>query len=68
MSVASRTLFQMDQATSKNQSLLRHLGECHKNTDLDCNFYLCSGSYCQEGVEIGSKSLHYFTDFERHAF
>jgi len=68
MSVARRTLFQMDQATSENQGLLRHLGECDKNTDMDCNFYLCSGSYCKEGVEIGSKSLHYFTDFERHAF
>jgi len=67
MSVASRTLFQMDQATSEDQGLLRHLGECDKNTDMDCNFYLCSGSYCQEGVEIGS-TLHYFTDFERHAF
>jgi hypothetical protein len=33
MSVARRTLFQMDQATSKNQSLLRHLGECDKTTE-----------------------------------
>ena len=44
--VADRTVFQMDQTTPENQSLLWHLGKCDKNTDLDCNFHLCSGSHC----------------------
>jgi len=68
MPAASRTLFQVDQATSENQGFLWNLGECNKNTDMDCNFYLCSGSYYQEGVEAGPKSLHHFTGFERYAF
>ena len=47
----------MDQATFKNQGLLRYLGECYKNTDLDCNFYLCSGSYQKFTEDHGRKPV-----------
>jgi len=68
MSVASRTLFQMDQAASEDQGILWYHLKCCQDSDLDRNFHLCSGSYHQEGSETGSKSLHYFTGFERLAF
>ena len=66
MSLAGGTIFQMDQATPKNQSLLRHIRECRENPNLDCHIGLCPDSYYQKTTSFGIVSLHNSTNFEHN--
>jgi hypothetical protein len=49
--VASRIVFQMDQATSSYQSLLRHLRERRQNPNLDCRLGLRARRHRQEATQ-----------------
>lgn len=68
LSLESRTVLQMDQATSAYQSILRNFRECSKVTDLDCNLDLCASRYCQKKIKTHSQSLYDFTNSEFDAF
>jgi len=41
-SLAGRAVFQMDQTTSQNQKILRHICERSKISDMDCRLSLCA--------------------------
>src|SRR4029434_6964104 len=49
--VASRVVFQMDQAASSYQSLLRHLRERRQNPNLDCRLGLRARRHRQEATQ-----------------
>ena len=69
MSLADRTILQMDQTASPNQSFLWYNRECRQNPDLDCHHRLCVGGNRQKTTEVGTEgSLHNSTDFKRHSF
>ena len=68
MSMASRTLLQMDQTTSENQSFLWHVRERRQNTNMDRCKHICSRGHHQETAKNKSESLHNSTDFERDPF
>jgi hypothetical protein len=62
--MASRALFQMDQAKPTHQEFLWHFGECRQNSNLDRGVSICSGSHTKEATQYQGESLHYFTNFE----
>ena len=66
--LAGGAVFQMDQAASQDQGLLWHHRECSQDPDLDRHLGLCSRGHREEDLEIGPKSLHNSTDFERDPF
>jgi hypothetical protein len=68
LSLAGRAVFQMDQAASQDQGLLRHHRECSQNSDMDRHLGLCSRGHCEEDLESGPKSLHNSTDSEPDPF
>ena len=68
MSMADRVVFQMDKATSTDQSALWYFRKCGKDLNMDCYFCLCACRYSQKASESGPESLHNFTDFECHSF
>jgi len=55
----------MDKAESTHQELLRNLGECRKDPDMDRYFRLSDRRDHQKTAESSGKSLHNFTDLER---
>ena len=60
--LAGRTVFQMDQAASQNQSFLWHHRKCRQDPDLDRHLCLCSRGYREKNLESGTKPLHNSTD------
>gem|GEM_PF-905692 len=62
----SRTLFQVDQATSQDQSFFWNIRECRENPSLDCHLGLCADCYYQKTFKPDPVTLHNSTDFERH--
>lgn len=51
MSLASRVGLQMDQATSSDQGLFRHIGERRQVANLDCGVGLRPGRHRQKAAE-----------------
>ena len=49
--LAGRVVFQVDQAASSYQEVLRHVGECGEVANLDCRVGLCPRCYRKEAVE-----------------
>ena len=47
-------------------SNFRHFRQCSVYVDMDYHFRLCTGRHRQEVIEIGSKSVHHFTNYQRH--
>ena len=58
----------MDQATFTNQGVLRHIGKCSKNTNMDGNISLCTYCIGKKTHEFKYNSLHIPTDLERQRF
>src|SRR4029453_5610768 len=50
LSLANRTLFQMDQTASANQTFLRHFGEQREDSDLDRNLRVRANRDHQKGA------------------
>ena len=66
MSLADRTVFQMDQATLENQGILWHYRKRSENSNLDCHLGLCARSHPEKAPQYRPQSLHNSTDFERY--
>ena len=56
--MTGRTVFQMDQTTSANQSLLRHFGERRSNPSVDRHHRLSARSYFQKTSSVARQPLH----------
>src|SRR5215475_8499314 len=59
-SLANRTIFQMDQTTSKNQEVLRYLGQQCEDPSLDRSIGLRSRSDHQKATRYQARHLHNF--------
>src|SRR3989338_79674 len=68
MSLAGRTLFQMDQAASSDKTFLWNFRECRENSSVDRRLNLRAGCDYEEAIEPGGEPLHNFTDLERDRF
>ncbi len=66
--VAGRVVFQMDQATSPYQKVLRHVRERRKGANLDRRVGVRVGSHYQEATQPGCLTLHFVTGFFGHPF
>src|SRR6185295_9293033 len=68
LSLANRTLLQMDQTTSPYQKFFRHFRQQRQDTGLDRRHCLCA--YCNRQKALGTqaRSLHFATDSESHPF
>ncbi len=67
-SLGSRAFFQMDQATSAHQGILRHFRKCRQVSNLDRHQRLHLNRYYQKAFEYQNESLHFFTDSKHHNF
>jgi len=65
VSLAHRDLFQMDQTTPSDQSVLWDHRECRRDPNLDSNRRLRVSSHCQKTATFRPEPLHNSTDFER---
>ena len=63
VSLANRTVLQMDQTASTHQNILRHLRERCAHAKMDLCLRL--GGYSQETIQARTSSLHNHTDSER---
>jgi len=66
--LVGRTLFQMDKATSADQTLLRYLGERGQEPSVDRRRNLCAGSDRPKAAEAGFVAAYDAASFERDAF
>jgi hypothetical protein len=66
--LASRTLFQMDQAAPAHQSVLWDKRQCRQNSSLDRHLSLRLGGNYQKATQPRSESLQHSPGTERHAF
>jgi Domain of unknown function (DUF4372)/Transposase DDE domain len=57
-SLAGGAIFQMDQAAPADQAVLRDLGECGEDADMDRRFGLRAGRDHQEAARSGGVALH----------
>src|SRR5512138_2677609 len=62
LSLANRTVLQMDQATSTNQTFLWHLSQQCQKSNLDCRGRLRTHCDHQKETRLTAKSLHDSTD------
>jgi hypothetical protein len=62
VALASRTVFQMDKATSPNKVLLWNKRECRKTTNMDCRINLFAGGNPQKGASHYFAAIHNFAD------
>jgi hypothetical protein len=60
MSLAGRTIYQVDQAAFADQSIFRHLIKCCQNSDLDCYICIRVGRYIEKAPTDRAQSLHNF--------
>jgi len=56
----------MDQAAPSDQKVLRYVGQCGEDTNLDRGFHLRSGRHRQEAPRFGSSPLHFAAGILRH--
>ena len=68
LSLANRTLLQMDQTTSPHQKFFRHFRQQRQDPSLDSHHCLCVSSSRQEALGTQARSLHFVTDPESHPF
>ncbi len=68
LSLASGTLFQMDQTTSAHQEFLWNIGKCSKDTNLDRHLRLHYCGYTEKTTSSPRESLHNFTGSEHLSF
>ena len=61
--MASGAVLQMDQTAPEDQALLRDIGECCEDPNLDRGECLCPGRNHQKGIGARNLALHFFTDF-----
>ncbi len=64
MPLAGRTVFQVDQAASSYQAVLRHVRERREDTDLDRGIGVCVGGDRQKAIEHLGQPLRNATDSE----
>jgi hypothetical protein len=62
--LASRTVFQMDQAAPPNQIIFRNIRECREDTNLDRSIRLCAGRHHQKAEQLRSQFIYNSTDFK----
>jgi hypothetical protein len=68
VSLADRTVLQVDQTAPANQVIFRYIGECSQDSGLDCSLCVCVGRHHQEATQYQDKSLFNSTDFESNRF
>src|SRR5919201_1987287 len=68
LSLANRTVLQMDQATSAHQKFLRYLGQQREDPNLDRRYRLRASRNCQKTLGAQARSLHFVTDSESYSF
>ena len=68
MSVAGRTVLQMDQATPAHQGLLRHVGERREDPSVDGGLQLFAGRDRPATTPGAAESLHHAPNPQRLAF
>jgi hypothetical protein len=56
----------MDQAASSYQTVLRYVGKCGQDANLDRRVGLCPRGYRQETPQSGRFALHFVTDIVGH--
>ena len=56
----------MDQAAPADQAVLRHVGKCGEDADLDRRLRLRPRRHRQEAPRLGRFALHIATDFFGH--
>src|ERR1700719_3984028 len=61
--MASGVVLQVDQAAPADQAVLRHVGKCGEDADLDRGLRLCPRRHRQEAPRLGRFALHIATDF-----
>ncbi len=66
--LASRIVFQMDQATSTHKAVLRNLGERSEGPNMDGGLNVRARSHHQEAAQPGCLALHFITDIFNHSF
>jgi protoporphyrinogen oxidase len=66
--MGDRTVFSTDQTEPPHQELLRNIGECSKDANLDCRFGIRANSDRQKKTESGTAALHFSTDSIRGCF
>ena len=66
--LAGGAIFQMDQATPPDQSLLWHLRERGQNSGLDLHMCLRLSGHSQKAIVLEAQPLHNSTGFECHSF
>lgn len=54
----------MAEAAFKDKNILRDVGKRGKDTNMDSDFGIRSGSDLEKTAETETESLHNFTDFE----
>ena len=67
-SLADRTVFQMDQATSPDQSVLWHHTQCGEDPGVDGHHCICAGSHREKGTGSTGQQVRNSPGFERNAF
>ena len=68
VSLASRIVLQVDQATPANQEILWHQRERSEDPDLDCHLDLRAGDHRPQASRVGGQPLPDSTDSQYHAF
>ena len=64
VTLASRTVFQMDQTTFEDQSILRDFGKRGQNPDMDCDFDLRPNCHNQKEAQAKIIALFYTANHE----
>ena len=67
-SLEDRIVLQMDQTASSHQAILRDIGECREDADLDRCVSLRPDRHHQKTTQSRCFSLHFVTDFIGHPF
>ena len=67
-SLASGTIFQMDQTESQNQKLLRYIRKRCEDPNLDSHLSVRSRCHHEKGTSSQREPLHNFTGVERFSF
>ena len=68
LSLAGRTILQMDKTTSSDQEVLRHYRERSQNTNMDSHHDLRLGRYREKTPQYRGFALHNPTNFKPHSF
>jgi hypothetical protein len=66
--MASRIIFQMDQATSTHKGILWYIRKCGEDSNLDRDICLCVDRHNKKTDKNRLEPLHNFTDFQHYSF